>query len=95
MTICTKNVKSYVDFLRRFGINKTDKLVTAWDTFDLEHPGKCSRYVSKETGKTIYDIPEMYKDYGMYLCEVRKEYNEESEKEITFDELIGKVLAAF
>ena len=28
----------------------------------------------------------------MYLYEARKEYDEEAEKEITFDELIGKIL---
>lgn len=92
MTIYTKDAESYSDFLHSFGIKKTDTLVTAWDTFDPEHPGECERYVSKETGKTIYDIPEAYKEYGMYLYEARKEYDEEAEKEITFDELIGKVL---
>ena len=34
----------------------------------------------------------MYKEFGMYLYEARKEYDEAAEKEITFDELIGKVL---
>lgn len=92
MTIYTKNADSYSDFLHGFGIKKTDNLVTAWDTFDPEHLGECECYVSKETGKTIYDIPEAYKEYGMYLYEARKEYDEEAEKEITFDELIGKVL---
>ncbi len=92
MTIYTKNADTYRDFLNGFGIQKTDNLVTAWDTFDPEHPGECERDISEETGKTIYDIPEMYKEYGMYLYEARKEYNEEAEKEITFDELIGKVL---
>ena len=92
MTIYTRNAELYRDFLNSFGIKKTDNLVTAWDTFDPEHLGKCERYISKETGKTIYDIPETYKEYGMYLYEIRKEYDKEAEKEITFDELIGKVL---
>ena len=92
MTIYTKNGEAYCDFLNNFGIAKTDNLVTAWDTFDPEHPGECERYISKETGKTIYDIPETYKEYGMYLYEARKEYNEAAEKKITLDELVGKVL---
>ena len=79
-------------FFKEFGIKKVENLVTAWDTFDPLHPGKCERCVSEKTGKTIYDIPEDYKEFGMYLYEVRKEYDEEAEKEITFDELIGKVL---
>ena len=94
MTICTKNPEAYRDFLNDFGIEKTNNLVTAWDTFDPAHPGECEQYISKETGKTIYDIPEDYKKYGMYLYEIRKEYHEEEEKEITLDELIGKVLLA-
>ena len=91
-TIYTKNAESYHDILNKFGIKKTDNLVTAWDTFDPVHGGECELYVSEETGNTIYKIPEMYKEYGMYLYESRKEYDKESEKEITFDELIGKVL---
>lgn len=92
MTIYTKNAESYSDFMHSFGIKKTDTLVTAWDTFDPKHPGECELYLSKETGKTIYDIPEAYKEYGLYLYEARKEYVKKAEKEITFDELIGKVL---
>lgn len=92
MTIYTKEADSYRKFFKDFGIKKVKKLVTAWDTFDPLHPGECECYVSEETGKTIYDIPEIYKEYGMYLYEARKEYDEEAEKEITFDELIGKVL---
>ena len=92
MTIYTKEAGSYRKFFKNFGIKKVKKLVTAWDTFDPLHPGECERCVSEKTGKTIYDIPEMYKEYGMYLYEARKEYDEEAEKEITFDELIGKVL---
>lgn len=93
-TIYTKNAESYCDVLNEFGIAKTDNLITAWDTFDPVHGGECELYVSKETGNTIYGIPEMYKDYGMYLYESRKESDEELDKEITFEELIGKVLLA-
>ena len=67
MTIFTENQDKYKDFLDSFGIEKTDNLITAWDTFDKSHGGECSLYVSKETGKTIYDIPEAFKEYGMYL----------------------------
>ncbi len=91
-TIYTKNAESYFEILDEFGIARTDNLVTAWDTFDKEHYGECGLYVSKETGETIYGIPEAYKEYGMYFYESRKESDEEDEKEITFDELIGKVL---
>lgn len=92
MTIYTKKAEAYIDFLESFGIRKTDNLITAWDTFDPEHPGECERCISEKTGKTIYDIPEAYKEHGMYLYEIRNEYDKETEKEITFDELLGKVL---
>lgn len=92
MTLYTQNAKGYHRFFKKFKIAPTDRLVTAWDTFDREHPGECSAYVSKETGKTVYDIPEAYKEYGMYLYEERKEYDEAYEKPITLEDLIGKVL---
>ncbi len=94
MTIYTKNAEAYGDFLNKFGIKQTDNLVTAWDTFAPIHPGECDLYVSKETGKTIYDIPEDYEKYGMYFYESRKQYDESAETEITFEALIGKVLLA-
>lgn len=92
MTIYTQNAENYRGFLKDFHIKQTDTLITAWDTFDTEHPGECVRYVSKETGKTIYDIPKEYKQYGMYLYEKRKEHDESFEKEITLEELTGKIL---
>lgn len=92
MTLYTINADIYRDFFNDFEIMETDALITAWDTFDQEHPGECTIYVSEKTGKTVYDIPETYKEYGMYLYEARKKYNEAYEKQITFEELIGKVL---
>ena len=92
VTIYTNSADEYSELLSSFGIEKTASLVTAWDTFDESHPGECSLYVSEETGKTIYDIPDAYKEYGMYLYEERKEYDGATKKEITLDELVGKIL---
>lgn len=79
MTLYTQNAENYCDFFRDFKIEQTDTLITAWDTFDQENPGESTILVSKKTGKTIYDIPAMYKEYGMYLHETRKEImNEKS-----------------
>ncbi len=74
MTIYTRDAQKYRAFLRDFGIKETDTLVTAWDTFDQDHPGECKCYRLETTGKTIYDIPEVYKEYGMYLYETRKSW---------------------
>lgn len=92
MTIYTKSPDRYREVMSSFGIEITESLITAWDTFDSAHPGECSLYVSEKTGKTIYDIPEDYKEFGMYLYEARKEYDGADEEEITIDELIGKLL---
>ncbi len=92
MTIYTKSADEYRELMSSFGIKITESLVTAWDTFDASHPGECSLYVSEKTGKTIYDIPDAYKELGMYLYEERKEYDGAIEKEITLDELVGKLL---
>ncbi len=92
MTIYTKSHDRYRELMSSFGIEITESLVTAWDTFDASHPGECSLYVSEKTGKTIYDIPDAYKELGMYLYEERKEYDGAIEKEITLDELVGKLL---
>ena len=93
MTIFSKNEKSYSSFFESFGIPKTEHLVTAWDTFDAFHGGECSRCIAEKTGKSIYDIPDAFKDYGMYFYESRKR-NEEADREITFADLMGKVLLA-
>lgn len=92
MTVYTRDLDKYAAFFDSFGIKRTDSLVTAWNTFDPEHPGECTRYVSKETGRTVYDIPEIYKEYGMYLYEQRSEDGELYDKEVEFDELPGKIL---
>ncbi|MBR6782605.1 MAG: hypothetical protein IKM33_05350 [Clostridia bacterium] len=91
LTIYTQNSEAYRPFLSSFGIAQVETLLTAWNTFDDEHPGECRLYVSKETGKTIYDIPEAYKAYGMYLYKPPKD-DTGGEEEITPDDLLGKVL---
>ena len=88
MTIYTRKPKAYRAFFAEFSIPQTDELITAWETFDPEHPGESTRY--EKDGKTIYDIPEAYREYGMYLAEKRSENDEK----ITLPDLIGKILLA-
>ena len=92
MTLYTIYLEKYHDFFEKFGIERTERLVTAWDTFDHDHPGECILLHHPKTGKTVYDIPEMYKEYGMYFYKSRKTYDESCEKPITFEELVGKIL---
>lgn len=92
MNVYTQNSEKYKGFFADFGIKKVDNLVTAWDTFDEDHPGECHLYVSETTGKTIYDIPDAYKDYGMYLYEAVSEYDNGSQKTVKHADILGKIL---
>ena len=89
LTIYSNEVDKFSELMRSFEIKKTEKLVTAWDTFDRNHPGECTTYVSNKIGYDIYDIPERGKKYGMYLYEKPAEVSEDV---ISREELIGKVL---
>lgn len=71
MLIYTKDCEKYASFFSKFEIDEVENLVTAWDTFGGETCGECRMLVTEEGGKTIYDIPEIYKDYGMYFYEKR------------------------
>lgn len=83
---CT-NAANFEPFLTDFDISKTDQLITAWDTFDADHPGECERV--EINGKTIFDIPNDFKEYGLYFYERR---GDEDTRPITVEELIGKVM---
>jgi len=71
LTMYGSNPEAFRAMFSDFDIPHTEALLTAWDTFDREHPGTCKMYVSEKTGKTIYDIPADYKEYGMYFYEQR------------------------
>jgi len=88
MTIYASETQRYHDFFSKFSIPRTQPLITAWDTFDIDNPGICTLYKSKESGKTIYDIPQAFKEYGMYLYKNDQYYSQP----ITYEDLIGKVL---
>lgn len=90
LTIYTADAKSYEPFLTDFRIKKTDKLVTAWDTFDKSHPGQCTSYESD--GKTIFDIPDYFKNFGMYFAERRDENGQPYENKVAADDIIGKIM---
>ena len=90
MTVYTRNPAVYAEMFKKFEIPETNELLTAWDTFDSEHPGECTRYESK--GKTIYDIPEAYKEFGLYFYEKRRYDAEGHINEIALEQLIGKII---
>ena len=86
-----ENVEKFESFLRAFDLERVDSLVTAWDTFDREHPGEC--FTHEAEGKTIYDIPATFAEHGLYLAERRDEDgNVVPIHPDTMEELIGKTM---
>ena len=71
LTIFSRDIEKYADFFDAHGIEKTKDLKTAWDTFTKETPGVCERY--EEDGKSVFDIPKQFEDWGIYLAEQREE----------------------
>lgn len=76
MMICKYNVaylyhndeKSgiYDGFFEKYGINKTDNLITAWDMLSPGTPGECT--ICEKDGRTVYDIPSVFAELGMYMA---------------------------
>lgn len=71
ITIWSQNIDDYDDFFEPHDIPKVQELKSVWDYFSEENPGICNRY--DVDGKCIYDIPELFKDWGIYLAEQREE----------------------
>lgn len=59
------------NFFELHDIQPVEHLITAWDTFTKEQPGESERVVTD--GKDIFDIPRIFKDWGIYLAERREE----------------------
>ncbi len=71
LTIYSRDTEKYSDFFDVHKIEKTKDLKTAWKTFTEETPGISEIY--EQDGKSVFDIPKMFEDWGMYLAEQREE----------------------
>lgn len=71
LTISSEDIGQYNDFFDVHEIPRVDSLITAWNTFSKEHPGVSEKYTI--CGKSVYDIPEQFKEWGIYLAEQREE----------------------
>lgn len=69
--IFTTEIEKYSKLLKEMGINRVDKLVTAWDTFTMENPG--SAKIAIIDGKKVDDIVQDYKDWGIYKAEIKED----------------------
>lgn len=71
ITIYSQDINKYSDFFEPHEIPQVADLKMAWDTFSEEHPGVAERIVVD--GKTVFDLIEQYKDWGIYKAETREE----------------------
>lgn len=71
ITIFSQTPENYIKLLEKNELKRVDKLVTAWDTFTQDNPGKSERIATD--GKDVFDIPEMFADWGMYFAEQRED----------------------
>ena len=70
VTLWAKRPVKWKPLLEEVGLPEQEHLVTAGETFDRDHPGRC-RTVTVD-GLTVYDLPERLKDRGLYFAERRK-----------------------
>ncbi len=71
VTVYTHDKSIYGGFFEEHGIPLVENLVTAWDTFSKTHPGESS--IVDTDGKSVYDIPEILKDWGIFFAERRED----------------------
>ena len=69
--IFTSEIERYAQFLKDMGINQVNKLITAWDTFTQENPGRAE--IAIINGKRVDDLVKEYKDWGIYKAETRED----------------------
>ena len=67
VTIFSKNLDRFNGFFEQYGMNKMEPFITAYDTFSQEYSGKSESIITD--GKSIYDIPKLLADYGIYFAE--------------------------
>lgn len=52
-------------------VHLVSELITAWDTFSPEHRGESMAYLID--GKDVYEVIDMFEDWGICLAETREE----------------------
>ena len=71
VTISSSEVEKYAEIFLPLEIPRVENLKTAWDTFTQDNPGIAERV--EIDGKTVFDLPEEYRDWGIYEAEVRSD----------------------
>lgn len=70
-SIFTADKQHYENLLGKMGILVEEKIKTVWDNISRETPGRANSI--SVTGKTIYDLVEELKVYGLYFAERREQ----------------------
>ena len=71
VTISSSEVEKYAEIFLPLEIPRVENLKTAWDTFTQDNSGIAERV--EIDGKTVFDLPEEYRDWGIYEAEVRSD----------------------
>lgn len=71
VTLWSRRPVKFQPLLEEMDLPAVEKLTTAWDTFDRDHPGQ-TRMVTVD-GLTVYDLPGKLKDRGLYFAERRED----------------------
>jgi len=58
----------YIEFLKRYGLAQTDKLLTVWDTFSHETPGEARKV--EIDGNSIFDVYAELIKAGMHVAKI-------------------------
>lgn len=67
----SKNLSLFDGFFEAHGIEKKEPFITAWELISEKNPGISEKITID--GKTVYDLPDLLKDHGLYYAETRED----------------------
>lgn len=67
VTLYSQTITDCEFLFEKLAIPQVENLITAYDLFTATEPGKKTGI--SVSGKTVYDLPEMLKDFGIYLAQ--------------------------
>lgn len=70
-TLLGPELSRFDGFFEECGIAENADLLTAWDTFSDDCPGRCDTVTTD--GRDVYSIPEQLAGWGIYLAERRED----------------------
>lgn len=68
VSIYSEVPEKYESLLLKYGLRRTDHLITAWDTFSQDYPGECRKI--RIEGLDSYNVADILKKQGMYRAKI-------------------------